>query len=51
MADTIRGDDLRAEKAAFTFSVDKGEELREVPFVYFPNFIARVADIIHQHKR
>lgn len=34
LADSIVGDDLIAEKGAFTFSVEKGKEIREVPFAY-----------------
>ena len=48
LADTILGDDLVAERGA---TVDKVEEIREVPFVYFPNFIAKVANVIQQHER
>ena len=51
LAQTITGDDLVAEKGAFSVSTDKGEEIREVPFVYYPNFIAKVADIVNQHER
>ena len=51
LAQSIVGDDLIAEKGAFTVSVDKGEEIREVPFAYYPNFISKVADIISQHER
>ena len=49
----ILGDSLQlvAEKGAFTFTVDKKEVIREVPFVYLPNFIAAVADIVAQHDR
>ena len=34
MARNVVGDSLVAELGAFTFSVDKGEEIRKVPFVY-----------------
>ena len=51
LAKTITGDDLVAEKGAFTVSTDKGEEVREVPFVYHPNLIVKVADIVNQHER
>ena len=52
MAKDITGDNIVAEKGAFTFSVDKGgEEVREVPFVYLKNLIAAVADTVAQHKR
>lgn len=45
------GDNLVAEKGAFTFSVDKVEEIKEVPFVYCSNIIAKVADIVGKYKR
>ena len=48
MARDIVGENLVAERGAFTFSRDKGGE--EIP-VYSPNFIAKVAYIIHQHER
>ena len=48
---TITGDDLVAKKGAFSVSTDRGEEIREIPFVYRPNFIAKVADIVNQHER
>lgn len=51
LAKSIVGNDLIAEKGAFTISVDKGEEIKEVPFAYHPNFIAKVTDIINQHER
>lgn len=51
LAQTITGDDLVAEKGAFSVSTDKGVEIREVPFAYHPNFIAKVADIVNQHER
>lgn len=37
------------EKGAFTFN--KGQEVREVPFAYVPNLIAKVADLIAAHER
>ena len=52
MAKTIVGENLKAEKGAFTFSQDKGGEvIREAPFVYCPNLIAKVTDSITHHKR
>lgn len=48
MAKGIVGDNLVAERGAFTFSLEKGgEEIRDVPFVYCPNLIAKMADLIH----
>ena len=51
MASAIIGSEIVAERGAFTVTVDKVEEIREVPFVYFHNFIARVSDVIQQHER
>ncbi len=40
MARDITGDDLVAEKGAFTFALNGGrDEIREVPFVYKPNLL------------
>ena len=52
MAREIVGDNLTAEKGAFTFSLGKGggEVIKEAPFVYCPNLIAKVADCV-EHKR
>ena len=47
----IVGDNLVAEVGAFTFSIkDGGDEIREVPFIYVPNLIRKVADVIEQHN-
>ena len=51
LADSIIGDNITAEKGAFTFTVDKQQEIREVPFVYCPNLIAKVADTVTHHER
>ena len=51
LAKEIVGDNIVAERVAFSFPVDNGEEIREVPFVYIPNFIAKVADVVAQHER
>lgn len=51
MAKGIVGESLIGEKGAFTFTVDKKEEIREIPFVYYPNFIAVVAEIVYKHER
>lgn len=37
------------EKGAFLFN--KGREIKEVPFAYVPNIIAKVADFIAAHER
>ena len=43
---------MAAERGAFTFPAEKGgEEIKEVPFVYVPNIIAKIADTISQHER
>lgn len=52
MARDITGDDLIAERGAFTFALEGGrDELREVPFVYKPNFIAAIADLVDKHEK
>ena len=47
------GDNRAAEKGAFTFTQGKGggEVVREAPFVYSPNVIAKVADCVEHNKR
>ena len=45
------GTGITAEKGAFTFTVDNQQEIREVPFVYCPNLIAKVADTVTHHER
>lgn len=52
IAKTIIGDNLIAEKGAFTFPNDGGGEIvREVPFVYVPNLVAKSADLVTAHQR
>ena len=51
MAKDIVGENIAADKGAFTFTVSKVEEVMEVPFVYGPNIITRVADTVHKYKR
>ena len=49
LAQTITGDDLIAEKGAFSISNDRGDQ--RIPFVYHPNFIVKVTDLVNQHDR
>ena len=51
MANEIVGDNIEAEKGAFTFSHGKGEEIRDAPFVYCPNLISKVSDMVYHHER
>ena len=51
MANEIVGDNIKAEKGAFTFSHGKGEEIRNAPFVYCPNLISKVSDMVRHHER
>ena len=52
MAQEIIGDNLQAERAPFSFSKDGGgEEIREVPFVFVPNLIRKVADVLAHNER
>ena len=47
MAKEIVGDNLTAERGAFTFPQGKGGEIiREAAFVYCPNLTAKVADCV-----
>ena len=47
--DLLDGDTVVVEKGAFTFN--KGKEIREVPFGYVSNIIAKTADLIAAHER
>ena len=52
LAKTIAGTNLKAELGAFSFSGDGGGEvIREAPFVYVPNLIAKVANMIASYER
>ena len=52
LAKDIIAEDLVAERGAFTFSLERGrEEIREIPFVYRPNLIAAIADLVARHDR
>ena len=52
LARGIVGDNLKAERAPFIFSTERNkEEVREVPFVYRPNLIAAIADLVEKHER
>lgn len=52
LAKEIIGDNMVAEMGAFAFKRDgDGEEIKEVPFVYVPNLVKKVADKIEEHRR
>ena len=52
LAQQIIGDNVVAEKGAFSFPGEKGGEvMKEVPFVYIPNLIKKIADVVSQHER
>ena len=52
LAQEIIGDNLHAENAPFSFSKDGGgEEIREVPFVFVPNLVRKVADVVAHNER
>lgn len=51
MAKTIVGDNLVAERGAFTFPHNGGEVVKEAAFVYCPNLIAKVTDIVEHHRQ
>ena len=41
-----------AEMGAFTKRLDEGgEEICEVPFVYIPNLIIKVSDLVEKHRQ
>lgn len=48
----VVGENFKAESGAFTFHHKGGiDEIKEVPFVYVPNLIAKVADMIASYQR
>ena len=49
LASEKTGDNLVAEKGAFTFTTGKGQEIREVPFVYSPNLMRVIADLVEKN--
>ncbi len=50
LAHGAAGDNLVAEMVHFTFSrADGGDNIREAPFVFVSNLIARVADTLTHH--
>ncbi len=51
LASGIVGDNFRAEMGPFTIHHKDGDEIHEVPFVYVPNLIAKVADMIASYER
>ncbi len=52
LAKEIAGDDLVAEKAPFSVSTSSVlEEVKEVPFVYFPNLMKVIGDMVDRHQR
>lgn len=48
---SVSDDNLVAERGAFTFSADSGEEIKEVPFVYSPNLMMAIAELVDKHNR
>ena len=51
MANEIVGDNIKGEMGAFTFPHEKGEEIRNASFVYCPNLISKVSDVVCHHER
>ncbi len=52
VAKDIVGEDIIAEKGAFSFCEQGKEEvIKEVLFVYRPNHIAAIAEIVDKHER
>ena len=51
IAKDIVGDNIVAEWGAFTFKRDGGgEDIRQTPFVYVPNIVRKVTDLIEMHR-
>ena len=45
------GENYEVEKVPFSFTVDSREEIREAPFVYIPNLIRKLADMVASYKK
>lgn len=46
------GDNITAELVPFSFPAEgRRVEIKEAPFVYVPNLIARVSDSLNQHLK
>ena len=52
MAKQIVGDNVAAERGAFSFPSEKGGEvIKKVPFVYVPNLIRKISDVVYEHEK
>ena len=52
LAHDIIGENMVAEKGAFVFPQEgRGVEIREVPFVYIPNLVQKVTDLLVHNQR
>ena len=52
LATNIAVDNMEAEKGAFLFSKDGGEEeIKEALFVYTPNLMRKVADLLQHNQQ
>ena len=52
LAHDIIGENMEAEKGAFGFPQEGGgEEIIEVPFVYIPNLVQKVTDLLVNNRR
>ncbi len=51
LAKLSQSGNLVAERGSFTFSVDRGEEIKEVSFVCSPNLVITIAELVDKHDR
>ena len=52
LACSLCDENVQAEMGPFTSSLDGGgQQIQEVPFVYVPNIIRKIADIIEHHEQ
>ena len=52
LVQSVVGGKFKVELGPFTFRQKNGShEIREVPFAYVPNLIAKIADMIESYKR
>ena len=51
MAKDFAGENYMVENVPFSFNVDSSVVIREAPFVYVPNLIQKLADVVASHEK
>ncbi len=50
LAKDLVGDNFKVESVPFSFNVD-GRVIKEAPFVYVPNLIRKISDVVASHEK